>query len=154
MLLLFRGSIRKLSEDDSVFMINNNTAFKIVQIMNINKNLFADQLKECWNQQNPHIGCSDENEIVPGTYILKNGDNLSWIDGPHSGIITDKIFKLSEREVRDSMHGFMRNDLNYYQQINISYTGQDSENEAMEIEITTINDDGDKSVKNIRSTRY
>lgn len=142
MLLLFRGSIRKISEDTSVVMINNETAFKLVQILNINKNKFADQLNECWNQQNPHINCSEENQIVPGTYILESESGISWIDGPHDGIITSEIFQMSEINVRSALHGFMRSDLVYYQIIQISYPESE---DTMKIEIETVNSDGDTS---------
>jgi len=142
MLLIFRGSIRKISDDPSVVIINNETAFKVVQIININKNKFADRLATCWNMKNPYIGCNEKNKIVPGSYILKNGEDISWIDGPYKGIITSDPFVMSEINIRNFLHGFMRSDLTYYQTIQISYP----ENEdKMKIEIQTINSDGDTS---------
>jgi len=109
LLVILRSNIKDISKDPSVTSLTNDTALKMVQIINLNKNRFADNLEGCWNQKNPFTNCIKENAIEPGNYTLHGDkDGAMWLEGPHGQTIKGDIFELSEDQImmRDSAREF------------------------------------------------
>lgn len=129
--LIFRQSIKQISKDPSVTSLTNESIFRIIQIVNTNKN----RAPECWNMMNPLEACDDSNQLTAGNYELKGTKELKWLEGPIEG-----EFKLSDDFVRDTLAGFMLEDKQYYQTISIDFPQPDT----MQIMVMTENNDGDK----------
>jgi hypothetical protein len=148
-LIVLRSSITEISQDPYLVTLNNNATFKTVQIINRNKNLYED-IENCWNMKNPFEGCSEENEITEGNYVLKGIDGGYKLEGPYDGVIESDIFQLSEERVRETLGGFKFANVTYYQIIRIEYPDVN----YMNIEVETINDRGDKLSQEITLEGY
>lgn len=130
--LIFRQSIKQISKDPSVTSLTNESIFRIIQIVNVNKN----RGEECWDMTNPLNPCDETNRLTQGNYELKGTKELKWLEGP----IEDK-YELSDDFVRDTLAGFMLGDKQYYQTISIDFPQPD----LMQIMVMTENNDGDTS---------
>lgn len=148
-LVVLRSSISEISQDPYIVSLTNDATFKVVQIINRNKNLYED-IENCWNMKNPFEGCSEDNEIIEGNYILNGGDTGYEFKGPYTGTTKSELFQLSEDHVRDVLGGFKYANVTYYQIIRIEYPDVN----LMNIEVETITDHGDKSSQEITIEGY
>lgn len=113
LIALFRNTMENVNQDPSLATLTNDSAFKVVQIINTNKNL-----GDCWNQKNPYTPCD---EIEPGNYTLHGGDDALWLEGPQTDIFNKEIFALEKKYVREVLGGFMLANQTYFQRIIVSY---------------------------------
>lgn len=152
LLVILRTNIKEISKDPSVTSLTNDSALKMIQIINLNKNRFADNPEGCWNQKNPYTNCIKENTIESGNYTIHGDkDGAMWLEGPHGQTIINETFELSEKQVRDVLGGFMLSDYTYSQMLRISYP---DERNKMEVLIETMNDHGDRSYQQLNIEGY
>lgn len=136
LLILLRNTVTNINEDPSLATLTNDTTFKIIQIINTNKNVHTENTDECWNQKNPNINCSETNKITSGTYTLHGGNDAVWLEGPQENLFNKRIFILDKDYIQDVLGGFLLADQTYYQKIIVSYP--DSQNQ-MNVTIETQN---------------
>ncbi len=129
---VFRQSIKQISKDPSLTSLTNESIFRIIQIVNVNKN----RGEECWDMMNPLEPCDDTNRLTKGNYELKGTSELKWLEGPIKG-----RYELSDDFIRDTLAGFMLGDKQYYQTIEIEFPQPD----LMQVMVVTENNDGDTS---------
>ena len=132
---LLKTTMGNINQDPSLVNLTNDSVFRIIQIVNKNKNLNS---ADCWNQKNPYILCSDSNKIEPGTYTIHGGNDAIWLEGPYENLFNKDIFKLNEDYVRRVLGGFMLTNQTYFQKVIISYGNSP---DTMNIIVETQNDD-------------
>jgi len=135
-LVLLQGTIKHINQDPALANLTNDTVFKVVQIINTNKNLNSDNLDKCWNQKNPNITCSEANKIESGTYTIHGGKDAFWLEGPQTNLFNKDLFALEDDYIREILGGFMLADQTYFQKIIISYPDSP---DTMDITIETQN---------------
>jgi len=121
LLTLLRGTIGNVNQDPSLVNLTSDATLKVVQIINMNKNL----------------GIAFDN-IEPGTYILSEGDDGFRLEGPQTNLFNKDIFALKEEYIRKVLGGFMLEGQKYFQKIIVSYP---SSPDIMLLEIETQNSD-------------
>lgn len=145
-MFILRSTIRDLGKDPSLVSISNNSAFNVVVLINRNKNTFAENKDECWNQKHPYAACNEANKLVEGNYALRGSQDRKWLEGPYEENIENSSFEIPTQNVREALGGFMQTETRYYQTIGISYPdGPDK----MHIDIETINNKGDSIAETI-----
>ena len=137
--VLLRSTINNIHQDPSLATLTQDTTFKIVQLINTNKNTY-DDLHECWNQKNPDMPCSEDNKLKPGLYTLhvEDEDDAQWLEGPHTDLLDNNLFVLPENYVRKILQGFIIKDQVYTQNIMITYP---DDPDTMHVTIETRNSD-------------
>ena len=106
-LILIKITMKNVSRDPSVNTLTNEAVFQMVQLINRDKNTFADRLDECWNQKNPFTDCTPENTIKEGDYILA-GKELMWLEGPLSESFPGDNYLVDEERARDTLEVFWK----------------------------------------------
>lgn len=139
-IMMFRQTVNDLGKDPSLNFMNIKASFEVAVLINKNKNKFADQLDECWNQKNPLLPCSPENKIEEGDYMIR-GIDQKWLDRTES-------FEIPEEQLRGWLDTIIA-DRVYYQKIHITYP---AENE-MKVAIETWNTFGEKVPLEINITK-
>lgn len=115
--LIFRQSLKQISKDPSLTSLTNESVFRIMQIINLNEK--SDQPQK----------------FEEGYYELKGTRDYKWLEK------SEAKTKLSDDFVRDTLAGFMLENRDYYQTIEIKYPTPDE----MQISVTTENNNGDTS---------
>lgn len=146
LLILLRNTITNINDDPSLATLTNDSTFKIVQIINTNKNVHADNLDECWNQKNPNLNCSESNKITSGTYTLHGGGDAMWLEGPQENLFNQDLFALDKDYIKNVLGGFMLADQTYYQKIIVSYP--DSQ-DSMSVTVETQNSEKHNYIQSI-----
>jgi hypothetical protein len=145
-MMILRSTIHNMSKDPSLVSISSNSAFNIVTLINKNKNTFAENKDDCWNQKHIYASCNKSNKLVEGKYALRGSEDRKWLEGPYDEDIQSSSFEIPAQNIREALGGFMKTETRYYQAINISYP--DSE-DKMNVEIMTMNDKGDTHTETI-----
>ncbi|MFC1656103.1 hypothetical protein ACFL3C_04490 [Patescibacteria group bacterium] len=145
-MFILRSTIRDISKDPSLTSISSNSAFNVVMLINKNKNIFAENKDDCWNQKHTYASCNESNKLVEGKYALRGSEDRKWLEGPYDEKIESMSFEIPHHNVREALGGFMKTEMKYYQTINISYPDDE---EKMNVEILTMNDKGDKHSETI-----
>ncbi len=135
--VLLRSTINNIHQDPTLATLTQDTTFKIVQIINTNKNKYEDTDK-CWNQKNPLMPCSENNTLEIGLYTLHGNDNTHWLEGPHTDLLNDNLFLLSPSYVKSVLNGFVVENQNYTQNILITYPDNP---DTMHVTVETRNSD-------------
>lgn len=135
--VLLRSTITNINQDPALATLTQDTAFKVVQLINTNKNIY-DNPHECWNQKNPAIPCSENNKLNPGLYTLHDKDEKLALEGPHTNLLNNDLFVLKADYVRNALQGFVIKDQVYTQKILITYP--DNPN-TMHVTVETRNSD-------------
>lgn len=115
--LMFRQSIKQISKDPSVTSLTNEGVFRVIQVMNLNDKIHKPK------------------EYKEGFYALKGTQEYKWLEE------ANERTELSEDFIRETLAGFMIEEHDYYQTIEITYPSD----EVMQIYVKTENNDGDTS---------
>jgi hypothetical protein len=133
LLTLLRGAIGNVNQDPSLANLTSDTTLKVVQIVNINKNLDLPL-----------------DNIKPGTYILSEGEEAFQLDGPQTNLFNKDIFALKEDYVRQVLGGFMLENQKYFQKIIVSYPDSP---DIMNVEIETQNSQNQSYYQSIKISK-
>lgn len=135
--VLLRSTINNIHQDPALATLTQDTTFKIVQIINTNKNIYENS-EECWNQKNPLMPCSESNTLKTGLYTLHGDNDMHWLEGPHTDLLNDNLFLLSPAYVQSVLNGFLVENQNYTQNILITYP---DDPDTMHVTVETRNSD-------------
>jgi len=133
LLTLLRGTIGNINQDPSLANLTSDATLKVVQIININKNLGLPFDK-----------------IEPGTYILREEEEAFQLDGPQTNLFNKDIFALKEDYIRKVLGGFSLEGQKYFQKITVSYPDSP---DIMNVEIETQNSQNQSYYQSIKISK-